>query len=225
MNKFSTPILATTAVVTLAVTIGLISHFSAANATNGNSELPTPSPTVYVAPTAIVVPKPTVTPASVVVTPVAKAVEATPSPKPTEAPTLAPSPSSTPWVFAPIWPVCGDDLKNFGNFATEANSYIMQTADSSLPVKAIADGIVATVLKNGSTGGELYITMPNDMTQVYDYMSSNFSVTVGQQVKQGDVIGAMGHWDSQSLFALGLTVWSNGTQLSTLRSLLPSTCS
>lgn len=123
-------------------------------------------------------------------------------PPPTDEPpasTPEPTPKPAPAVY--IWPVSGsvitrfakDELvysKTMGDWRTHLGIDI-ETAPSS-KVAAIRDGTVEDIYEDPMMGTTVVITHEGDVRSVYSNLSKVPTVSKGDSVKTGDIIGAVG---------------------------------
>jgi septal ring factor EnvC (AmiA/AmiB activator) len=113
-----------------------------------------------------------------------------------KAPASAPSPSVSDADRGRLdWPVDGDVLYSFGRYRN-ANSTVLRwdgigiAAPLGTPVKAVADGTVFAVQQMGTYGTCIVLTHGQDFS-IYCSLSRTM-VTVGQTVKKGQQIAAVG---------------------------------
>ena len=95
------------------------------------------------------------------------------------------------------WPVTGEITSGFGvrmdPFSGEGARHagLDISARYGSPVEATADGIVVVAEPDGGYGREILIDHGNGFTTVYGHLSQ-IRVVVGQEVKRGQIIGAVG---------------------------------
>jgi len=114
---------------------------------------------------------------------------------------LSPSSSGDNWVNladAPsLWPVTGPITSSFGErldpFNGEGAFHAGIDISSSFgqPVHAAADGVIMTAGLASGYGREVLVDHGNGIQTLYGHLSG-FAVTVGEQVKRGQVIGYVG---------------------------------
>ncbi|HEV2280109.1 MAG TPA: M23 family metallopeptidase, partial [Acidobacteriaceae bacterium] len=96
-----------------------------------------------------------------------------------------------------LWPVTGPITSSFGQREDPFNgegafhSGVDISATFGTPVRATADGIVASAGNESGYGREILLDHGNGIETLYGHLSG-FAVTVGQQVTQGQVIGYVG---------------------------------
>jgi len=95
------------------------------------------------------------------------------------------------------WPVRGEITSGFGGrmdpFSGEGvrHAGIDISAAYGSPVEATADGIVLVAEPDGGYGREILIDHGNGFSTMYGHLSQ-IKVVVGQEVKRGQIIGAVG---------------------------------
>ncbi len=109
--------------------------------------------------------------------------------------------SGTDWadiIGAPaLWPVIGPITSSFGEREDPFNgegafhSGVDISAGFGTPVHAAADGVVQTAGMENGYGREVIIDHGNGIDTLYGHLSG-FTVTAGQQVREGQVIGYVG---------------------------------
>jgi murein DD-endopeptidase MepM/ murein hydrolase activator NlpD len=109
--------------------------------------------------------------------------------------------ATTDWasiIGAPaLWPVMGPITSSFGQREDPFNgegafhSGIDISASFGTPVHAAADGVVQTASMESGYGREVVIDHGNGIQTLYGHLSG-FAVTVGQQVREGQIIGYVG---------------------------------
>lgn len=96
-----------------------------------------------------------------------------------------------------IWPVRGWITSEFGyryNPFTSSKQFhegIDIAADRGTPVRAVADGIVASISSDAELGNNIIINHGFGISTRYAHLSQ-ISVKVGQKVKKGEIIGKVG---------------------------------
>lgn len=96
-----------------------------------------------------------------------------------------------------LWPVTGPITSSFGQREDPFNgegafhSGVDISATFGTPVRATADGIVASAGMESGYGREILLDHGNGIQTLYGHLSG-FAVTVGQQVSEGQVIGYVG---------------------------------
>ena len=91
-----------------------------------------------------------------------------------------------------MWPVQGKVTSRFGPRGFfHVHRGVDIKAPRGTPVHAAAAGTVAFSGRQSSYGRVIKIDHPNGLRTIYAHNSSNF-VTVGERVKAGEVIGAVG---------------------------------
>ncbi len=114
---------------------------------------------------------------------------------------LSPSAGGDNWVNldgAPsLWPVTGPITSSFGErldpFNGEGAFHAGIDISSSFgqPVHAAADGVIMTAGLASGYGREVLVDHGNGIQTLYGHLSG-FAVTVGEQVKRGQIIGYVG---------------------------------
>jgi murein DD-endopeptidase MepM/ murein hydrolase activator NlpD len=109
--------------------------------------------------------------------------------------------ATTDWasvIGAPdLWPVMGPITSSFGQREDPFNgegafhSGIDISAGFGTPVHAAADGVVQTASMESGYGREVVLDHGNGIETLYGHLSG-FTVTAGQQVREGQVIGYVG---------------------------------
>ncbi|MHB1161901.1 MAG: peptidoglycan DD-metalloendopeptidase family protein [Chloroflexota bacterium] len=148
-------------------------------------------------PTATPTPRPTLAP-----TPTRVPPTPTPTPRP---PTATPAPTSRPPASPPApaaapappprgngqlaWPVAGVITQHFG---TQGHEGLDIAAATGTPVRAAADGRVVNLQQSqGGYGWFLVIDHGNGIKSLYSHLSG-FNVKLGDTVKRGQQVGAVG---------------------------------
>ena len=110
------------------------------------------------------------------------------------APALGSGTTETVVGDAPLaWPVDGVVLRDFAGAGRRAFEGLAIAAPAGTPVGAAAAGRVAFVGdQGGRTGLLVVVEHPDDLITLYAHLSST-SVTTGQAVARGDVLGAVGN--------------------------------
>jgi len=107
------------------------------------------------------------------------------------------SPSLDNSMMPEVWPVRGEITSGFGvrldPFSGEGvrHAGIDISAPYGSAVAATADGIVVVAEPDGGYGREILIDHGNGFTTMYGHLSQ-IKVVVGQEVKRGQIIGAIG---------------------------------
>jgi murein DD-endopeptidase MepM/ murein hydrolase activator NlpD len=109
--------------------------------------------------------------------------------------------ATTDWasvIGAPdLWPVTGPITSSFGQREDPFNgegafhSGVDISAGFGTPVRAAADGVVQTAGLENGYGREVILDHGNGIETLYGHLSG-FTVTDGQQVREGQVIGYVG---------------------------------
>lgn len=108
-----------------------------------------------------------------------------------ESPALPSGPvqgSSGPW----IWPIDGTVTSPFGWRWGRMHEGIDIAAPDGTPIQAVADGRVALAAYTGGYGNYTCVDHGGGLASCYAHQSS-IGVSVGQNVRQGQVIGAVGN--------------------------------
>lgn len=155
------------------------------------SDSPSPSVPGTASPVPSVSPKPSVSPSA--------------KPSPSASPSTAPSPSPkqneavTPTIFT--WPVKGGILKEFSlevlAYDPTMNDWRVHSgvdiaASVGATVMAMADGTVADVFDDGLMGTAVVIDHGGELTSTYYNLAATPTVSVGDTVTRGSVIGSVG---------------------------------
>jgi murein DD-endopeptidase MepM/ murein hydrolase activator NlpD len=107
------------------------------------------------------------------------------------------SPSIDNSMMPAVWPVRGEITSGFGGrmdpFSGEGVTHtgIDISAPFGSPVEATADGIVLIAEPDAGYGREILIDHGNGFCTMYGHLSQ-IKVVVGQEVKRGQIIGAIG---------------------------------
>ena len=151
-----------------------------------------------------VVVTPAPTPAAIVTPPV---VSSTPKPTPTTTPTPTPTPASPSPSTAPAaasvftWPVKGEVLREFSLEVLaydetmrdwRTHSGIDIAASVGTQVLAVSDGTVERVYQDDLMGTTVVIDHGNGLRSVYSNLAATPTVSEGDKVSTGSVIGAVG---------------------------------
>lgn len=133
--------------------------------------------------------RPTATP-----TPVAPAVTATPTPTPVPASTgRTTRKGSAPVQGEILWTYAMDQLlysRTLDQWTTHAGVDI--AAPEGTEVRAVLSGTIAAVYEDDALGQVVTITHTNGRLSLYANLDSTVTVTEGQKVNEGDVIGTVG---------------------------------
>ncbi len=155
---------------------------------------PAPKPTTpIVAEKPVITPKPTPKP---VITPTPSAA---PTPSPIPEPQPSPSPRPTATVYT--WPVKGEVLHDFslevlaydetmGDWRTHSGMDI--AAAMGTQVYAITSGTVDQIYVDDLMGTTVVIAHTNGLNSTYCNLAATPTVSVGDYVATGDIIGAVG---------------------------------
>ncbi len=96
-----------------------------------------------------------------------------------------------------VWPVMGDITSHYGwrpnpdSAGLSLHQGIDIAADMGTPVKAVLDGVVASVRQSTVYGLVVEVEHGSGISTVYGHLD-RAAVTEGQKVKQGDTIGKVG---------------------------------
>jgi len=107
------------------------------------------------------------------------------------------SPSIDNSMMPAVWPVRGEITSGFGGrmdpFSGEGVTHtgIDISAPYGSPVEATADGIILVAEPDAGYGREILIDHGNGFSTMYGHLSQ-IKVVVGQEVKRGQIIGAIG---------------------------------
>src|SRR5215831_20276776 len=111
-----------------------------------------------------------------------------------------------------MWPVQGKVTSRFGPRGFfHLHRGVDIKAPRGTPVHAAAAGTVAFSGRQSSYGRVIKIDHPNGLRTIYAHNSSNF-VTVGERVKAGEVIGAVGQTGRATTNHLHFEVRSDGVE-------------
>ena len=127
-----------------------------------------------------------------------------PKPSPTPIPSLMPTPVSTPQPtpVVLILPAMGSEIigeytgevlvfhQTYGDY--RAHVGLDFSGEKNTPVSAVADGIITKNYFDYEHGYTVEIEHDDKLVSIYRNLSSDKMAQVGQVVRQGDVIGAMG---------------------------------
>jgi murein DD-endopeptidase MepM/ murein hydrolase activator NlpD len=100
-------------------------------------------------------------------------------------------------VIEPLpWRVPVDGYRITGQFGDTGNWSTMHTGldfavDSGTPIRAVASGVVTEAAYDGSYGNKTVVTL-EDGTEIWYCHQEALTVSVGQRVTTGEVIGAVG---------------------------------
>lgn len=110
--------------------------------------------------------------------------------------------SSSSSAGAFMMPVSGDILNPFSNGELVKSKTLKEwrthdgidiKAAEGTPVKSINDGKVTDIREDSKWGVTIEIEYPGGITAIFSGLASDVKVKKGQQVKMGDVIGAVGN--------------------------------
>ena len=127
--------------------------------------------------------------------------EPTPSQSPAPTPSPAPQPSQSPKPLVFTWPVSGPVIAGYtvealaydvtmGDWRTHAGVDIAAAVGTQ--VKAAADGTVSAVEEDDFLGTVVTIDHGSGLTSVYANLAAEPTVKVGDTVKTGGILGAVG---------------------------------
>jgi murein DD-endopeptidase MepM/ murein hydrolase activator NlpD len=125
-----------------------------------------------------------------------------------------------------IWPVTGWLSSSYGNrrdpFTGGADFHpgLDISATRGEPVRVTADGIVTNAAPTGSYGNLVVVDHGFGIVTKYGHLS-RFSVTSGQHVGRGDVIGFVGSTGRSTSPHLHYEIWTNDRLINPLRLLGP----
>ena len=148
---------------------------------------------------------PSATPKQAMPTP-SKVPKPTPSPVPTVSfspiPVATPSPEPSPTPVTLVLPATGAEIigeytedmlvfhETYGDY--RAHTGLDFAGNKNAPVCAVADGIIVKNYFDYEDGYTVEIEHNDGINSIYKNLSSDKMAQVGQVVRQGDVIGAMG---------------------------------
>lgn len=115
-------------------------------------------------------------------------------------------------ILLAVTPVSGSITSRFGaisSIRSGAHTGTDIAAPNGTPIKAVANGTVTFAERNGSYGNLIKITHENGVETWYGHCSQLYA-TVGQQVKAGDVIAAVGSTGNSTGPHLHLEIRVNG---------------
>lgn len=118
-------------------------------------------------------------------------------------------------ILLAVTPVSGSITSRFGaisSIRSGAHTGTDIAAPNGTPIKAVANGTVTFAERNGSYGNLLKITHENGVETWYGHCSQLYA-TVGQQVKAGDIIAAVGSTGNSTGPHLHLEIRLNGTAI------------
>jgi murein DD-endopeptidase MepM/ murein hydrolase activator NlpD len=108
-----------------------------------------------------------------------------------------------------VWPVAGTLTSGFGQRWGRMHEGIDVAAGAGTPIAAAAAGTVIVAGWNGGYGNMVVVDHGGGISTGYAHMSST-SVSVGQSVGQGTVVGGMGTTGSSTGVHLHFEVRVNG---------------
>ena len=118
-------------------------------------------------------------------------------------------------VLLAVTPVSGSITSRFGvvsSIRSGAHTGTDIAAPTGTPIKAVANGTVTFAERSGSYGNLIKITHENGVETWYGHCSKLYA-TVGQQVKAGDIIAAVGSTGNSTGPHLHLEIRVNGTAI------------
>lgn len=118
-------------------------------------------------------------------------------------------------ILLAVTPVSGSITSRFGaisSIRSGAHTGTDIAAPNGTPIKAVANGTVTFAERNGSYGNLIKITHENGVETWYGHCSQLYA-TVGQQVKAGDIIAAVGSTGNSTGPHLHLEIRLNGTAI------------
>ena len=118
-------------------------------------------------------------------------------------------------VLLAVTPVSGSITSRFGvvsSIRSGAHTGTDIAAPTGTPIKAVANGFVTFAEKSGPYGNLIKITHENGVETWYGHCSKLYA-TVGQQVKAGDIIAAVGSTGNSTGPHLHLEIRVNGTAI------------
>ncbi len=118
-------------------------------------------------------------------------------------------------VLLAVTPVSGSITSRFGvvsSIRSGAHTGTDIAAQTGTPIKAVANGTVTFAERSGSYGNLIKITHENGVETWYGHCSKLYA-TVGQQVKAGDIIAAVGSTGNSTGPHLHLEIRVNGTAI------------
>lgn len=136
--------------------------------------------------------------------------------------TTAPSPVQTPAAAVYTWPVKGEIIRGYslevlaydetmGDWRTHSGVDI--AADVGIKVLCTSDGTVQAVYQDDLMGSTVVVDHGNGLVSTYSNLSENPTVTVGQAVETGTVLGVVGSTaiaENQSVSHLHFEMSDNG---------------
>ena len=189
--------------------IGISGYYLFSSLADGGADTTVSNP-VHVVVTPAPVPSPSPVPSVSPVAPSVSPAKPRPSPSPSPSPSVnpnssaAPAPNTKAAAAAPAvftWPVKGEVVDAFspdrqrydvtmGDWRTHAGVDI--AAESGTPVKAASKGTVASIHKDDLLGTMVTIDHGNGLKSVYANLGELPTVSEGDSVAAGDVIGSVG---------------------------------
>lgn len=118
-------------------------------------------------------------------------------------------------VLLAVTPVSGSITSRFGvvsSIRSGAHTGTDIAAPTGTPIKAVANGTVTFAERSGSYGNLIKITHENGVETWYGHCSKLYA-TVGQQVKAGDIVAAVGSTGNSTGPHLHLEIRVNGTAI------------
>ena len=118
-------------------------------------------------------------------------------------------------VLLAVTPVSGSITSRFGvvsSIRSGAHTGTDIAATTGTPIKAVANGTVTFAERSGPYGNLIKITHENGVETWYGHCSKLYA-TVGQQVKAGDIIAAVGSTGNSTGPHLHLEIRVNGTAI------------
>lgn len=125
----------------------------------------------------------------------------TATPAPTAQPTATPKAQQTVNTVKPVQPVKGEILRPYSDkdpvYFQTLNAWMIHKAtdiqaDEGAAVVAMLDGTVESVTNDAETGYTIVIKHAGDVKSTYGNLQAPESIKKGQEVKQGETIGAVG---------------------------------
>lgn len=123
------------------------------------------------------------------------------APTPTATPTATPKAKQTVNTVKPVQPVKGEILRPYSDkdpvYFQTLNAWMIHKAtdikaEEGTAVVAMLDGTVESVTNDAETGYTIVIKHANDVKSTYGNLQAPESIKKGQEVKQGETIGAVG---------------------------------
>jgi len=121
-----------------------------------------------------------------------------------------------------IWPIAGWLSSSYGqrkdpfSGGPDFHPGLDISADRGTPVRATADGTVETAGYNGAYGNSVLIAHGYGIETRFGHLSG-YAVSVGQQIRRGDVIGYVGSTGRATAAHLHYEILVNGSPINPLR--------